>query len=186
MTSTRTASHASFYHVGYSLTCAEYDDLLAIARGCCMACEKDAAPLCFDHDHKLGWWAVRGLVCRSCNQQLRRVDSGEKAATAALAQYLADAWHLRQPSSTVKKARVKPRVDCSVCGLDFAVSASGGPWWHWSRLPGDDGLCAGSPPGSSVPAISLPVTFKQPETKREPESASDIAAFFRRRNGGQG
>jgi hypothetical protein len=47
-------SHASCYHVGYALSCAEYDDLLAIAAGCCTICRAATATLFIDHDHGLG------------------------------------------------------------------------------------------------------------------------------------
>jgi hypothetical protein len=118
VTGTSTASHASCYHVSYSLTCAEYDDLLAVARGCCMACKERAAPLCLDHDHELGWWAVRGLVCRSCNQQLRRVDSGERSATA------------RERLPCGCKAGRPPRPDCIPCQSIRLIGEAIGRAWR--------------------------------------------------------
>lgn len=150
-------THIVNTHVVHLLTCAEYDDLLAMARGCCMLCRRSDAPLCVDHDHELGPWAVRGLVCRGCNQRLRRVDSGEKEATVSIAEYLANPWHLHQPSSALKKARMRPRADCVRCGQNVAIAAGGGLWRHWSRLPGEafEILCTGTP-SRLTPAATRP------------------------------
>ena len=178
MSSTQTASHASCYHIGYSLNCAEYDDLLAIARGCCMLCKRPAAPLCLDHDHKLGWWAVRGIVCRSCNQRLRRVESGERAATDAIARYLADPWHLHQPNSAAKKARMRPRAECARCGQEIAVHTNGRLWHHWLVGPwGERRLCA----GSSVRLITPPVPagpVSPPRRVRKPRDTAPAVEFI--------
>ena len=136
-------SHASCYHVSYSLTCAEYDDLLALSRGCCMICAQPTAPLLIDHDHRIGQWAVRGLACNACNQHLKCVDAGRRPATGATARYLANAWHLRQPSSDAKRGRVKARASCVRCRLEVSVRPNGNLYRHWSRLPGmSEQLCA--------------------------------------------
>ena len=134
--------HPSCYHVGYGLSCAEYDQLLAESRGCCMLCKRPSVlPRQIDHDHELGSWAVRGIVCGSCNQCLKWVDCGVKTATADIARYLANAWHLRQPGSAAKRARVRDRTECGECGLDVAVRSDGGPWRHWSRHGGPPQIC---------------------------------------------
>ena len=139
-------THVVNTHRVHLLTCAEYDDLLAMAQGCCMLCERSDAPLCVDHDHELGPWAVRGLLCRSCNSSLRCVDSGTKEATVSVAEYLAAAWHLHQPGSALKQARMRPRAECARCGRNVAVRPDGRPWRHWSRLPGEvfEILCTGT------------------------------------------
>jgi hypothetical protein len=129
-------SHPSCYHTGYALSCAEYDQLLMLAAGRCMICCKPTTPL-IDHDHRLGWWAVRGLVCHACNQHLKYVDAGLRQPTEAMANYLANAWHLRQPSSTAKKKRMKPRTRCARCGYEVSARADGKPSAHWSRLPSE-------------------------------------------------
>ncbi|MFE5868826.1 endonuclease domain-containing protein [Streptomyces roseifaciens] len=75
-----TRSHTSCYHTSYALTCSEYDDLLLRAGGQCMLCKirpRSGRSLNIDHDHALGGWAVRGLVCDRCNQVIRRVEAGE-------------------------------------------------------------------------------------------------------------
>src|SRR5689334_4245815 len=138
-------AHASCYHVGYALTCAEYDDLVTRAAGCCELCERVTARPCIDHDHSLGGtWAVRGLLCGGCNQQLRHVDSGRIAASARVAAYLSNAWHLGR-DTTAKRARVRPRGACPACGKDCALRPSGAPSRHWSRLPGKhDEICPGA------------------------------------------
>lgn len=75
-----TRRHTSCFHTKYVLTCGEYDGLLRHADGYCTLCRKRprlGRPLNIDHDHALGQWAVRGLVCDRCNQILRRVEAGE-------------------------------------------------------------------------------------------------------------
>jgi hypothetical protein len=62
-------------HVKYALSCRQFDRLLARSGGCCEACGMPAAEnrfgtLCIDHEHDLGDWAVRGLLCTPCNAAL--------------------------------------------------------------------------------------------------------------------
>lgn len=138
------AKHASCYHVGYSLSCAEYDDLRRLARGRCKICQEPTATLLIDHDHALGDWAVRGLVCQLCNQHLRRVDAGRRKKSPAVSRYLANAWHRRQPTSAGKAARVRPKRECPACGRETSVHANGSLYRHWSRLAGQyDVICPG-------------------------------------------
>jgi hypothetical protein len=140
-----TPKHPSCYHTGYSLSCAEYDDLLSKADGRCMLCTA-AAKLNIDHDHKLGGWAVRGLLCKLCNVRMRYIDAGTAWAGPAVAVYLANAWHLSQPSSAAKQARVKPRVDCPTCGYEVGQHRNGKLVRHWSRLSEQQGtICRGAP-----------------------------------------
>jgi hypothetical protein len=47
----------------------------------------------FDHDHDLGWRAVRGLVCPSCNAILHRVDTGKREPDDHVMAYLMNPWH---------------------------------------------------------------------------------------------
>lgn len=139
--------HASCYHVDYRLSCAEYDDLRRLAKGRCKVCKEQTSPLYIDHDHALGVWAVRGLVCHRCNQHLRGVDAGRRARTRAIARYLANAWHKRKASSAAKAARVKPQRECPRCGKLTSVYANGNLHRHWSRLPGQHNtICGGGLP----------------------------------------
>lgn len=138
------AKHPSCYHVGYSLSCAEYDDLRRLARGCCKVCQQPTEPLLIDHDHALGNWAVRGLVCHPCNQHLRAVDAGRRTKSPAVSRYLANAWHRRQPTSAAKAARVRVKQECPTCHRATSVHANGNLHRHWSRLPGQhDMICPG-------------------------------------------
>lgn len=80
-------------HRRYFLDCADYDALVEHAADCCQICgragkETGHGYLVIDHDATLGNWAVRGLLCSSCNLQIEhgRVDSGA---------YLASPWHAR-------------------------------------------------------------------------------------------
>ena len=54
-------------------------------------------------------------------------------AVGAAAIYLANAWHLHQPTSPAKRARMKRRVTCLRCGIEVAAYANGKPYRHWSR-----------------------------------------------------
>lgn len=143
-----TPQHPSCYHVSYSLSCDDYDDLLRIANGQCQVCEKANPRPFIEHDHALGQWAVRGLVCHVCNQRLRHVDAGDKPATPAIARYLASPWHERQASSAAKRARMKPRVNCPTCGYEVGLCRNGKLVRHWNRLPGQiHTIC----PGAQLP-----------------------------------
>jgi hypothetical protein len=130
-------SHPSCYHIGYSLSCAEYDDLLTLADGRCMICRVPTGPLFIDHDHRLGQWAVRGLVCNGCNQHLKCIDARRREPAGAAARYLASAWHLRQQTSGAKAARMKRRTTCVRCGIEVAAYTNGKPYRHWSRMAGE-------------------------------------------------
>ncbi|MDR3081349.1 MAG: hypothetical protein LBV60_10575 [Streptomyces sp.] len=140
--------HPSCYHLGYSLSCVEYDDLRRLAKGCCKICKAETETLLIDHDHTLGNWAVRGLVCHGCNQHLKAVDSGRRKKSAAVSRYLANAWHRRQATSIDKASRVRPKQACPACGRVTSVYANGRLHRHWSRLPGShDTIC----PGAELP-----------------------------------
>lgn len=131
--------HPSCYHVGYALSCAEFDHLRSINPGNCHLCATPTEPLGIDHDHALGNWAVRGLVCGKCNQRLRYVDAGTALATDAMRRYLSTAWHLGQDTRK-KQARVFRRMPCPSCGLSTAVDRNGSFRRHWSR-PDTSKIC---------------------------------------------
>ena len=84
-------------HRRYHLTCEEFGVLLAAYADRCGICkipgtETRLGYLLIDHDHDRGDWAVRGMLCSTCNRRIRdgRVPSPEAAA------YLADPWYLRR------------------------------------------------------------------------------------------
>ncbi len=91
-------------HRRYRLNCAEFVILLAECDGHCNIC-KIAAPearppyLVIDHDHDLGDWAIRGMICSGCN---RRIRAGTTPPPEA-APYLADPWHARQATTWMCK-----------------------------------------------------------------------------------
>lgn len=144
MTTSRPRHASCGTHPRYALSCAEYDDLLRLARGRCKICKEPADPLFIDHDHTLGDWAVRGLICHGCNLRLAKVESGRHKTTAAVSRYLANAWHKRQPSSAVKAARMRPQQDCPTCGKRTSVYPNGNLYRHWSRLPGQHNMICGA------------------------------------------
>ncbi|MFR9789054.1 endonuclease domain-containing protein [Streptomyces sp. MB22_4] len=149
-----TRNHASCYHTRYVLTCTEYEDLLRYADDHCMLCQAKrpaGRSLNIDHDHALGPWAVRGLVCDRCNQALRYVDAGEKPDWLRIRHYLDNAWHLSQPGSAEKAAREKPRTTCPTCGQEgVAVNKNGSLRQHKRILRVDGrpvpggGVCPGT------------------------------------------
>lgn len=78
-------------HRQYQLNCPDYDRLIARAAGRCEICgvlaeENHRGKLVIDHDHLLGTWAVRGLLCYSCNSSLRQRD-GKYARQVPLAEH---------------------------------------------------------------------------------------------------
>jgi predicted DNA-binding transcriptional regulator AlpA len=79
-------------HARYLLACDQWDTLTTAGTKCA-ACGCADADLVVDHDHSLGRWAVRGLVCRPCNNALRTIDRGRTPAPPRMAAYLANPWH---------------------------------------------------------------------------------------------
>lgn len=86
-------------HRGYHLACEEFEMLYRESDDFCDICRDDYREadqgLNIDHDHALGWRAVRGLLCYSCNISLRDVDAGRRLPDRDMASYLADPWHAR-------------------------------------------------------------------------------------------
>lgn len=83
-------------HTSYHLTCAEFDMLEREADGFCDVCHYDhAGELSIDHDHAVGFRAVRGLVCSSCNIRLGLVDAGRRQPSRDALNYLSDPWYMR-------------------------------------------------------------------------------------------
>lgn len=103
--------HARCAHRRYKLTCDDYDDLAKKTDGRCGVCGAEPARLIVDHDHNIGRWAVRGLICRRCNALLRDVDSGRVAPTPDVVTYLKAAWFLtrEEPASAVQARRPRRR-----------------------------------------------------------------------------
>jgi hypothetical protein len=88
--------HETHRHRRYSLTCAQFDGLLAACACRCQTCgvpspETSVGKLFIDHDGRIGMWAVRGLLCPRCNSQVRYDLPVPDWAWA----YVADPWYLR-------------------------------------------------------------------------------------------
>lgn len=81
-------------HRVYQMTCEEFEQLWARANGLCERCRAAWHPLQIDHDHKLGFAAVRGLLCPKCNTHMKFVDAGTRLADEPTARYLRQSWHL--------------------------------------------------------------------------------------------
>lgn len=118
--------HATHRHEWYGLTCEQYEKLLLERGQYCWICgcpgEKStsAGKLYIDHDHHVGRWAVRGLLCHRHNVVLRR----DRDAPGWAQPYLSSLWYLRMLQE---------------CGLDpappeydkWTVAASG----RWANPP---------------------------------------------------
>ena len=84
-------------HARYLLSCADYEGLLAESAGGCQLCSFPAArmpqrKLYIDHDYR-GDWAVRGLLCISCNSGL---GAYLHPTPIGADEYLSNAWFLRK------------------------------------------------------------------------------------------
>lgn len=82
-------------HLGYKLSCEQYERLLARSGQLCEICRKSALRTHtgkLNIDHSGPWWAVRGLLCTRCNTELR---NGARWLTGA-AEYLAETWWLQE------------------------------------------------------------------------------------------
>lgn len=80
---------SSCNHKHYSLSCEEFETLLERADHSCEICktpgvETGHKKLFIDHDPRRGLWAVRGLLCASCNSKLANESAFSPAAKAYL------------------------------------------------------------------------------------------------------
>lgn len=100
-------------HKRYRLNCAEFLVLLADCGERCAICNitgAEARPpyLVIDHDHHVGDWAIRGMICSGCNRRIR--DKGTPPPAEA-AHYLANPWYLRRETAwMVKRGLVAARA----------------------------------------------------------------------------
>jgi recombination endonuclease VII len=77
-------------HIAYYLTCDQFRIIEARGAGCCEICHRRLDRPQIDHDPRRGPWAVRGLLCVSCNS---RLESGGQGLPEQ-ERYLAAAWYL--------------------------------------------------------------------------------------------
>lgn len=123
--------HTSCTHKQYAVSCVEFNALAATAGGCCQMCQTPTAPLVIDHDHALGMWAVRGLLCTSCNVTLGRIEHGRKGMTPAAGRYLDAPWHQAQGwTPAPRQVDWRARVECTVCGRTVGAMRNGAPYPH--------------------------------------------------------
>ncbi|GAB7044903.1 endonuclease domain-containing protein [Catenuloplanes indicus] len=122
-------------HVKYALTCRQFDRLMARADNHCEAC--GSAPensrfgrLAIDHVTKLGWWAVRGLLCTACNAALHVGALG----LPRFREYVSNAFYL----TLLAEAKVTDHVAEPPLGA-VVLDAGGRPWrreqparWPWT------------------------------------------------------
>jgi hypothetical protein len=88
-------------HEHYLLNCVDYEELLAESRGGCQICSFPAAQMPQQKlyiDHQGYEWAVRGLLCISCNSGIGNHDfqRGQWGRPDGASEYLANAWFLRK------------------------------------------------------------------------------------------
>lgn len=110
-------------HVVRGLTCERYELLVEWAGAACQVC-RSTRHLVIDHDHGLGEWAVRGLLCSTCNARLHCLEGPE------VERYLSHPWHRLNPDHPLKPTRPSPTptADALYAQLDSlknAFSAAG-------------------------------------------------------------
>jgi hypothetical protein len=96
-----TADHASCTrHRTRALSCGQFEGLLRRAGGHCEICGEPGRPevkgccLNIDHEHFLGDWAVRGLLCYTCNLGLR--SDRRMPPDPRIVRYIANAWYVQE------------------------------------------------------------------------------------------
>lgn len=90
--------HANHRHRLYLLSCPNFDLLRERAKSMCEICgpagwttRTPAGSMFIDHDHGLGIWAVRGLLCGKCNALVDQ--NREFRSRQAVRAYLANPFH---------------------------------------------------------------------------------------------
>lgn len=127
-----TSSHATCArHRSYGMVCEQFDRLLGRADGKCELCgatEEDSAwgQLHIDHEHQVGRWAVRGLLCDACNLRLQR--GRRLPPTPRLRRYLNEAWYVQELTRLGLSADLPPEP-----GLGSSVVAGDRPWVRLSN-----------------------------------------------------
>lgn len=76
------------------MSCEDFQALSQQANGRCMLCGNATERLLIDHDHAVGRWAVRGLVCSACNWVMRHVDAGRRKPDEQVRAFLVGAWYI--------------------------------------------------------------------------------------------
>lgn len=134
-------------HQTYDLSCDEFDWLLVRCDGQCEHCgvlefETPHRQLHIDHDARVGWHAVRGMLCSRCNTNL---DRGLLAADTAAA-YLANPWWMdpRVVAGRAERARRTDEKRMTLAGLaQFKARA----WTDAQRAARDTAILAAAADG---------------------------------------
>lgn len=86
-------------HSNYGLTCNQYNSMIDECNATCPICGRSSpeVALVIDHDHAVGAWAVRGILCAHCNAWLESPITAGPARDA----YLARPWYARNPGHPV-------------------------------------------------------------------------------------
>jgi hypothetical protein len=110
-------------HTKYRMACHQFDRLHEAAGSRCQICGTPESELCgspcsrrlqIDHEKKLGYWAVRGLLCVRCNVRLGL----GRLAGPEVDCYLANPWYRSLPFAHL----VEPEEDCGpVLDLELAM-----------------------------------------------------------------
>lgn len=156
--------HSTCHHRIYSLTCEEFDELLARANGRCEKCgaaETDTpiGHLLIDHDSGLGtgWDHVRGMLCSRCNTAFRYVDNGSREPSLEQKRYLDEAWYwTHHPSPGA--ARTEPPGRRERCA-SVPVRVAANLWKSFGR-------CAGRRQRSTVLVAFIRWYLHEPGAKR--------------------
>lgn len=115
-------------HRRYLLTCAEYDELRARAQDRCEICRRNAV-LFVDHDWDLGWWAARGLLCRSCNAK-HAVDGMAATTDERIHAYLANPWWRRHGVSPEVAEEPERGGKVRIAPHGWIFQRGSDRWWY--------------------------------------------------------
>jgi len=117
--------HPCRHRTTYGMSCEEFEQMYTEANGACQICEipgpySTHGILVIDHDNAIGFRAVRGLLCATCNTFLGRsgfLNSG------LILRYVQNAWHLTHRSGLKAPQVEVPDVPLDqVAGLLAAAS----------------------------------------------------------------
>lgn len=84
--------HTSCNHRNYNLSCEQFEELLAECQFRCQVCGRKNVKLHIDHDHAVGWWGVRGLLCQTCNSRLGHIELGRTPTDERFERFLANPY----------------------------------------------------------------------------------------------
>lgn len=132
--------HSSCNHRTYNLSCEQFETLLVKSQFRCQVCGRKNVKLHIDHDHSIGWWGVRGLLCQTCNSRLGHIELGRTPTDERFERFLANPYPDRRPplvvpvlplrSLLISEIQACERSDAreeglrqSVAGLDMDAAA---------------------------------------------------------------